>query len=256
MEHIFEIFRGGGDNLAYLLGCPRALEAAVIDPVSPSRIIEYCRGRNLSIKYVLNTHGHPDHTSGNKEVQSSSSARMLAYSPGRAGEKPGLEHGLDIALGELSIRVIHTPGHTRDSVCFMAEDKLFSGDTLFLAGAGNTRFGGDVEDLFKSFEETIIPLPDNVQVCPGHDYAGNNLRFARSMEPGNKNIDKKLDELEDADAEGAVVTSTIGQERGYNPFLRFKEPGLKKSVKDRFPDEDADTPFQVFRLIRELRDNW
>jgi hydroxyacylglutathione hydrolase len=257
MALILEFMRGGGDNFAYVVGCSSQRKVAVVDPVSPHSILEYCRQKNLEIVYVLNTHGHPDHTSGNEVLTHATGAKILAHPADRILDvSEPLKDGDGIKVGKINIQVIHTPGHTMGSLCFKINNKLITGDTLFLAGAGNTRFGGAVEDLFDTFEKKIMPLSSRTVVHPGHDYAENNLRFARTVEPDNPSIDAKLKELKEALRNGTILKSTIGQERKYNPFLRYREPGLVESLKSEKPELPLDNPFEVFRLIRELRNNW
>ncbi len=257
MSLIFKEVRGGGDNLAYVIGCSSTKTAAVVDPIAAHDILEFCEEKKLKIKYVLNTHGHPDHTGGNDVIVKSSGARVMAHKADRvANVDAELEDEDVIEVGKVKVGVIHTPGHTPGSVCFRLNNKLLSGDTVFLSGAGNTRFGGSVEDLFKSFAEKILPLPAKVALHPGHDYAEANLRFARTVEPDNVAIDHKLKALKDAIKKDETLISTIGQEKNYNPFFRFGNPELIESLKAEYPDISSDDPLAVFRLIRELRNNW
>jgi len=141
------------------------------------------------------------------------------------------------------------------SLCFRVNNKIISGDTLFLGGAGNTRFGGNVEDLFESYDKKLLALPDRVEVCPGHDYGENNLRFARTIEPDNPAIDQKLRQIRDAIRKNGVPHSSIGEERKYNPFFRFRRPELIESLRSEYP-ELVPQPVEVFRLVRELRNSW
>ncbi|HUT53088.1 MAG TPA: hydroxyacylglutathione hydrolase [bacterium] len=257
MALIIEVIKGGSDNFAYVVGCSSLKEVAVIDPVSAHTILEFCGKKKLRVICILNTHGHPDHTSGNEVIASSTGARVMAHPADRiVNISTPLKNNDEIKVGKFKIKVIHTPGHTMGSLCFKVNNKLFTGDTLFLAGAGNTRFGGTVEDMFVSFRDKILPLSDRTEVCPGHDYAENNLRFARTLEPDNPNIEAKLKELKDANRNGHRLKSTIGQEKKYNPFMRFKRPELIESLRTEYPEHPLDDPLEVFRLIRELRDHW
>jgi hydroxyacylglutathione hydrolase len=257
MALIIEVFKGGGDNYAYVVGCSAKREVAVIDPVSAHSILEFCGRKKLRVLYILNTHGHPDHTSGNEVIASSTGAKVMAHPAERIINVSGSLKDKDkIPVGKIKIEVIHTPGHTMGSLCFKIANKLISGDTLFLAGAGNTRFGGGVDDLYESFKNKILPLPDRTEVYPGHDYAENNLRFARTLEPDNPSIDAKLKEWKDVQRNGSFLKSTIGQEKKYNPFLRFKKPELIESLRTEYPEHPLDDPLEVFRLIRELRNHW
>lgn len=257
MTLIFEVIRGGGDNLAYVLGCSSSREAAVVDPVSAHDILEYVEKKKLVIRYVLNTHGHPDHTEGNEVIVNATGAKLLAHSAERIkGVKRHISHNYFLPLGKFKLQVLHTPGHTAGSLCFKVQNKLITGDTLFLGGAGNTRFGGNVKDLYRTFSEKLSPLPNKLEVCPGHDYAENNLRFARTLEPDNPSIDRKLKELKDSLRKHTLIRSTLGEERRYNPFFRYRSPELIEALKTEYPELKPDSPFEVFRLIRELKNNW
>jgi hydroxyacylglutathione hydrolase len=257
MALIFEVIRGGGDNLAYIVGCSKARVAAVVDPISAHDILETCDQKKLKILFVLNTHGHPDHTAGNDVIVSAHGAKVMAHSAERIiGLGRRLRDRETIPLGEFFIEALHTPGHTEGSLCFKVQNKLMTGDTLFLSGAGNTRFGGSIKDLFRTFQNKILALPGRLAVCPGHDYAENNLRFARTLEPDNPFIDRKLKAWKETHRNGGLLHSTLAEERRYNPFLRFKNPVLLESLKAEFPELNTDNPYQVFKLIRELRNNW
>lgn len=257
MALIFEVVRGGGDNLAYIVGCSSGRLAAVVDPVCAHDILEFCQQKKLNIIHILNTHGHPDHTAGNDVIASATGAEIMAHPDDRIPNlHKALTGGEVIKVGKVKIQVIHTPGHTAGSLCFKINNKFLSGDTMFVAGAGNTRFGGNVEDLFKSFHKKIMKLTDRCELYPGHDYAESNLRFARTIEPDNSHIEQKLKELKDSRKDGSVLKSTIGQERQYNPFLRYRQPELIESLRAEYPELSPENPFSVFRLIRELRNNW
>jgi len=257
MALIFEKFRGGGNNLAYVIACSSQKTAAVIDPISAHSILEYCENKKLRVLYVLNTHGHPDHTGGNEVIASATEAKILAHPDDRViNVSTPLADGQEIEVGNLKIEVIHTPGHTSGSVCFRVNNKFISGDTVFLAGAGNTRFGGDVKELFNTYKDKIIPLPAKLELCPGHDYAYTNLHFAQTIEPENTHIDQKLRDLKDAERYGNIVSSTIGEEKKYNPFFRITNPELIESLTSEYPELSPDDHFQIFKQIRELRNQW
>ncbi len=161
-------------------------EAAVVDPgEEPDRILAELARHNLSLRYILLTHGHPDHIGAVARVREVTGAPVLAH----AAEEPVLALGLDIfgrpmprvaperwladgeelPLGPGKVRVIHTPGHTPGGVCYLLGDDLFSGDTLFAGSVGRTDLpGGSQTDLLYSIWKKILVLPGTVRVHPGH----------------------------------------------------------------------------------------
>lgn len=187
---IVEQIRTGGDrNFAYIVADETTRTAAVIDPsYTPEKVYQRVRERELELRYVLNTHGHHDHTNGNRELERLSGRRALLHGDRDPDSGIRIEHGARLPLGELAIRVIHTPGHSHDSVCYLAGDALFSGDTLFIGKVGGTDYGREAEMQFHSLREKLLALPDATRVFPGHDV-------------------------------GVQPSSTIGREKETNPFL-------------------------------------
>jgi glyoxylase-like metal-dependent hydrolase (beta-lactamase superfamily II)/rhodanese-related sulfurtransferase len=201
--------------LTYLLGCQQAGLAAVVDPARTDvdRYVEMAAGLGLEIAHVLDTHIHADHVSGN---------RALAE---RAGVRPALHEAADVrfpfapladgrrlALGSVDLAVLHTPGHTPESMCLVVTDRarapepwfVLTGDTLFVGDVGRPDFGGEAAaaTLHRSLVERLLPLGDSVEVYPAHG-AGSLCGRAMSSKPG----------------------STIGFERRFNLALRHADTG-------------------------------
>lgn len=183
---IFEQIRTAGDrNFSYLLGDEASREAALVDPgYLPEMLVSRVRERGLRLSLILNTHGHPDHTGENDAVRRLAGARLAAF--GRGDIKLG--HGDRVHLGHLQLTVLHTPGHTEDSVCFLAGGKLVTGDTLFVGKIGGTGTREAARREFDSLHNVLAVLPLETEVWPGHDY-------------------------------GVRPSSTIGDELRENPFL-------------------------------------
>ncbi|NLU41218.1 MAG: MBL fold metallo-hydrolase [Firmicutes bacterium] len=176
----------------YVVACEPTRQAIVIDPgAEAERIARLIETRGYSLSLIVNTHGHFDHIGGNAHLKGRfsptlaihrSDAGMLAdaeanlscFLPGElAVISPTadlmLSDGDRVTAGTVSLEVIHTPGHTRGSICLLGEGVLFSGDTLFRDGVGRTDLpGGDCAELRDSLATRILVLPDSTRVCPGH----------------------------------------------------------------------------------------
>lgn len=243
-----------GDNYSYVVYDEPGGEALLVDPVATGRVSEILEDLSLTIEYLVNTHGHGDHTSGNNSFMSDG-VRLLAHpeeSSGVGSLDQGLEHGDTVDVGGITVEVLHTPGHTSGSICLKTPNALISGDTVFLAGCGNPKFGGNTRDLFESFKTILRPLDNDLVLYPGHDYAERNLNFARSVDPDNPRVNDKLDEIKSS-SPGDEPHSTIGEEKDYNPFFRYDDPGLVENLEE-LPDQPSD--WDVFSRLRELRNQW
>ena len=248
-------------NFNYLIACPETGETLAVDPLDHGKCLAAARARGWEITRILNTHEHGDHTGGNQAVVAATGARLLAHAKARI---PGIDQGLHagdvIRIGRtVELEVLDTPGHTMSHVCLLSHTDppaLFCGDTLFNAGAGNCHNGGHPEELYRTFAEQLSKLPDATQVYPGHEYYVNNLRFTLDREPGNRNADALLRELENSDP-AAVPVSTLRLEKEINAFFRLQQPALVARLREAFPDlPDDPDPETVFLRLRELRNRW
>lgn len=162
-----------GDNFSYLIADQNSCEAAIVDSsFNSGRLIELLRENNFVLKYVINTHGHTDHIAGNAELRSKANVKIVAYKHSRVRFDIGVDDGDVIRVGKIPIKVIYTPGHTKDSICLLVgKKKLLTGDTLFVGECGRTDLsGGSSLELFDSLFNKILKLYDNIEVYPGHDY--------------------------------------------------------------------------------------
>jgi hydroxyacylglutathione hydrolase len=194
---------------AYLLGDPQSGEALVIDPADDVEdIIARAKKNNLKIKYIVNTHGHVDHISGNSDMKKLTGAQIIIHeddalrlttTPAELlamfNAKPSpaaditVKDGDEIRVGDISLQVLHTPGHSEGSMSLYTDGIVFTGDTLFVEAVGRTDFpGGDWDVMYQSIQTKLFRLPDETRVLPGHNY-------------------------------GRMTSSTIGHEKKHNPFL-------------------------------------
>ena len=168
MKHLLRQVPAGGDrNFSYLLA--DGGEAAVVDPLDPEAVLAAAEEEGVEILWILNTHGHHDHTGGNEELRRRTGALVAAHSSCPVRKDRPLEHGDKIPLGSSEILVLHTPGHTEDSLCFLWEGDLFTGDTLFVGKVGGTDFGEGARREYESLHRVLGRLPGETRVWPGHD---------------------------------------------------------------------------------------
>jgi len=168
----FKQIKQRGDNFSYIIADDTVREAAVVDPsFNGDAISRILKDRDLSVKYVINTHQHMDHAAGNKDIKSMFGAKVVAHKLAGITKDIGVVDEDILRLGKLSIRVIHTPGHSPDGICLLCDGKLLTGDTLFVGECGRTDLrGGSAEDMYHSLFDKLMKLDDSVEVYPGHDY--------------------------------------------------------------------------------------
>lgn len=160
------------DVFCYIVGCEKTKKAMVIDPGGDAeRIVEEARRSGLTIEVIVNTHNHWDHTAENKRLKELTGARIMGHAKDTTPEVDVvLEKEGTFQVGTVSVKVIHTPGHTPGGICLYAEGQLFTGDTLFVGDSGRTDLpGGDRPTLGRSIRR-LMELPDDTVVWPGHDY--------------------------------------------------------------------------------------
>jgi glyoxylase-like metal-dependent hydrolase (beta-lactamase superfamily II)/rhodanese-related sulfurtransferase len=171
----FEQIATGGCQ-SYLIGCGETRAAVLIDPElrQIDRYLGLAAREGLRIRYVIDTHTHADHFSGAREVARLTGAPVAGH---RLSPAPyvdiRLEDGDTLLVGGLKLKALHTPGHTRDSLCLLAADRVFTGDTLLIGGTGRTDLPtGDPEALYDSLFNVLLRLDPAIAVFPAHDYKG------------------------------------------------------------------------------------
>ncbi len=187
---LVEQIRTGGDrNFSDLVADETRRVCAVVDPsFAPDLVAEKAATLGFRVEYVLVTHDHFDHTNGNARLKELTGAQVVMHRMSEENCDVRVDNGDVLPLGALSITVIHTPGHTRGHACYLVEDAVFTGDTLFVGKVGGSDFAEGARQEWESLHTKLLSLPDNTRVFPGHDY-------------------------------GVRPFSTIGDERRSNPFL-------------------------------------
>jgi hydroxyacylglutathione hydrolase len=250
-------------NFNYLIACGETGEALAIDPLDHVKCLQAAKDEGWAITQILNTHEHHDHTGGNEAVVRATGAKVLAHK-NAAGKIAGVSRGLSagdvVKVGKtVELEALDTPGHTLCHICLKAHGDrpaLFSGDTLFNAGAGNCHNGGDVGELYKTFSQQLAKLDPATLVYPGHDYIANNLRFTLDREPDNRRAAQMLDKLAEHDPSNAYV-STLEVEMQINTFFRLASPSVIAKLREVFPDlPDLPDARTVFTKLRLLRNDW
>ena len=242
------------DNYIWLLR--KGASAAVVDPGDARPVLDLLDREGLSLASILVTHHHADHQGGVVE--------LLAHYPvevfGPAAESiTGLSRPLSggetvrIAACDVEFQVIAVPGHTLGHIAYYGAGCLFCGDTLFAGGCGRL-FEGTAAQMADSLAR-LAALPDETAVYCGHEYTQANLRFALAVEPGNRRLQSRVNEVARARASGlATVPSTMAIEKASNPFLRCGEPEVAASARRRAPA--AADKVAVFAALREWKNSF
>lgn len=229
--HMFPCLK---DNYGFLLHDPASGETATIDTPDAARIMSEAAAKGWRITQVWNTHWHPDHAGGNAEIVAATGAKVIGPEEvTRIGAAPDriLHHGDTVKLGNVSAKVIETPGHTLGHIVFhLSDDHIaFVGDTLFALGCGRL-FEGTPGQMWDSLGK-LRALPDNTLVYCAHEYTASNAAFALSVDAQNADLITYADGVKAKRAKDQpTVPTTIGAEKRANPFLRADDASLQAFV--------------------------
>ena len=183
---------GPYSNFCYLLGDPASKKAAVVDPSFDARPLQrFAEATGLAIEMILVTHHHPDHIKDVGRLADETAAKVFAHRLSNVKKDVPLEDGDFIQLGAVRIKALHTPGHSPDSTCYIARNRIWTGDTLFIGECGRVDLpGSDPAQLWESFFTKLVHLPDDLVVFPGHNYGpspfdtlGNQKRTNYTLQP-------------------------------------------------------------------------
>ena len=229
------------DNYSYLIIDEDKDEACVVDPSEAKPIIDYLSGKNINLKYILNTHHHYDHIGGNTELKKKFGSVVLGFN-GDAKRIPEIDILLKDNeiwnIGNFKAKIIHIPGHTTGHICFyfFDENLLFTGDTLFSLGCGRI-FEGTYEQMYDSLNK-LKSLPKETKIYCGHEYTLNNSKFCLEYDSENSSLLKKIEFIKKQRNNNLpTIPSTLQDEIDCNIFLRAND-------------------LKTFSKLRDLKDNF
>jgi hydroxyacylglutathione hydrolase len=243
------------DNFGVLLHDPDSGATAAIDAPEAAAVEAALKATGWRLTDILVTHHHHDHTGGIEELKQRHRCRIVApdaEADGIPEVDETVREGDRVRVGALEGRVIETPGHTAGHISYaFGPDKLvFVGDTLFSIGCGRV-IEGTPQMMWQSLLK-LRALPDDTRIYCGHEYTQANIRFAKTIEPGNAALIKREQEvLRLGAARQPTIPSTMGEEKAANPFLRADVPALAQSL-----GLGSAPPWQVFADIRERKNKF
>ncbi|ABX12217.1 MBL fold metallo-hydrolase [Nitrosopumilus maritimus] len=169
---VHQIQVGNMQNFSYIVVDEDTSESIIIDPSWDLIELEMVIKENdLKIKYIVNTHHHFDHTIGNEAMAESTKAPIIQHENSELKHDITVKDGDVIEFGNSKLKVLHTPGHSKDSICLIGDGKIFSGDTLFVGNCGRIDLpGGSAKELYHSLFDILYSLDDNLVLYSGHNY--------------------------------------------------------------------------------------
>jgi hydroxyacylglutathione hydrolase len=249
------------DNYAYLVVTGPGGPVAIVDPSEPGPVVRALEALDLRPTAIWNTHHHFDHTGGNEELAKRYGIEWVSGHASDRGRIPRqtkfLEAGETFDFGGATVKILHIPGHTLGAVAYVVrapgdvDATLFTGDTMFHAGCGRL-FEGTPAQMTASLA-SLVAEGDGARVYPGHEYTVQNLRFARSVEPGNRDVDAALAHAEELRGRGeATVGTNIALERATNPFLRTSSRQIRETLGIDAAADDA----SALAKVREAKNSF
>ncbi|CDR33586.1 hydroxyacylglutathione hydrolase family protein [Criblamydia sequanensis] len=174
LDLVFEQVTTNGDrNFGYLIGDRNAREALIVDPsFRPEYLVRRAEVQDLKVKLILNTHGHPDHTSGNLVAKRLTGAKVAIFEDSLVPHDLGLKEGDAFKFGQFSVKVLYTPGHAPDHVVFYFPEleAAITGDHLFVGKIGGTVTLEESKQQYDALRRLVDDLPLSTTIWPGHDF--------------------------------------------------------------------------------------
>lgn len=255
MNKIFPI-NAFQDNYIWTIYNPENRCSLIVDPGDARPVISALQQQHLTLIGILITHHHWDHTNGVAELKNLFDVPV--YGPSNKTIST-ITHRLvetdNILIKELNMyfTILEIPGHTRDHIAYYVHDILFCGDTLFTGGCGKL-FEGTAQEMYRSLTK-LTQLPDTTQIYCAHEYTLNNLLFAEIVEPDNKAIQARIEQVRELRQQNLpTIPATLAIEKQTNPFLRCNQPTIKHQAENyaKKPLNDAN---EVFAIIREWKNH-
>ncbi|MHA2938659.1 hydroxyacylglutathione hydrolase [Vibrio sp. RC27] len=240
------------DNYIWLIQINQ--HCIVVDPGDAQPVLKYLQDHDLTLKAILITHHHADHTGGIVEL-TREYPNISVIGPKNdpvMGLSLSVDEGDKFTLLDQEFNVLSLAGHTKGHIGYTTENALFCGDVLFSAGCGRV-FEGSYEEMFGALNK-LAALDDTTQVYCAHEYTAANVAFAMAVEPENKELHQYRDTVNRLRANNqATIPTTIGQEKQINPFLRTQEPSVIKAVANTSPQCD---PLAIFSALRDWKNQF
>jgi len=248
------MWTGTHDNYSYLVIDDKTKDAMIIDPAHAPEVLPILKERiasgAINFKGIINTHHHWDHSGGNTAILNEYNGLPVLGGASCEAVTKTPSHEETFKIGErVTVKAIHTPCHTQDSICYFFQDgvdkAVFTGDTLFIGGCGRF-FEGTAEEMHKALNETLAALPEDTRVYPGHEYTKSNVKFGLSV------LDtvplQKLATFcqENVQTQGKF---TIGDEKNHNVFMRVDDAAVQQATGETHP-------VKVMAKLREMKNNF
>jgi len=250
------------DNYIWCIICHQSQTAAVVDPGQSGPVNTFLSDNDLSLRFILTTHHHPDHIGGVDALKKEHDCEVIGFNRANfTGIDITVEEGSSVELFGTSFDVLEVPGHTLDHIAYFSNADsthdhpwLFCGDTLFSGGCGRL-FEGSPEMMLHSLSK-FVPLPEDTRVYCAHEYTLANLRFAQSIMPDKQALEDYHQQCRHKRERGEpTLPSTLKIEKAINPFLRSDDPVLQKHFKVKNEDQ-WQAKVACFAKTRQAKDQF